>query len=98
MFLSHVSWAQKRVACAGFPLPYFLSGFLGTPLPRRVPVTFIVGPPVFPPRLRPGEEITAEAVSQLHKRFFLSVQDLWNQHKELHADFRNLELAFDGKL
>ena len=71
-------WLQKLTyRWIGFPIPYLLQGFCGTPLGSRSPAWLVVGEPVWPETSKQGEA----AVADLHSRFYRSVEHLWEATK-----------------
>ncbi len=72
-------------------LPLLAVGFLGLPIPRRVPITFIIGDPVA--IADPDEDGAARAsdVDAAHAAYYAEVERLFHAHKA-DAGFPNLRL------
>eukprot|EP01061_Rhynchopus_euleeides_P010851 TRINITY_DN20424_c0_g1_i1.p1 TRINITY_DN20424_c0_g1~~TRINITY_DN20424_c0_g1_i1.p1 ORF type:complete len:899 (+),score=284.18 TRINITY_DN20424_c0_g1_i1:212-2908(+) len=67
-------WTKDRL---GFPIPFFLMGRWGLPLPRRKQVILAVGAPLSPST----EPTSPESVNDLKMRYYAAVQDLFNEFK-----------------
>jgi len=51
----NIPWLQKwTYKMVGFPIPYLLVGRWMSPLPRKVPLQYVVGEPIPPPKVAPG--------------------------------------------
>jgi len=78
----------------GFPIPYLLVGrWLLTPLPRKVPLMYIVGEPIPPPNIRPSDSNFEEELNKLHQKFFGSLVDLFHKHKHDHPFYTNARVV-----
>ncbi|RMZ55327.1 hypothetical protein APUTEX25_003465, partial [Auxenochlorella protothecoides] len=63
-----LQWTYKRL---GFPVPYLIVGRWGlTPFPQPTGLRFIIGEPIPPVELGPGEEPTQEQVDTVHAAFY----------------------------
>ena len=50
-------WTYKWI---GFPIPYLLVGrWLVSPLPKKVPLLYVVGEPIRPPRISAGKVLNS---------------------------------------
>lgn len=50
----------------GFPIPYLLVGRWGlSPLPKKVPLMYIVGEPIEPPKIQPGNSCQTPSTPKL---------------------------------
>uniref|UniRef100_A0A1D2A7N3 Diacylglycerol O-acyltransferase n=1 Tax=Auxenochlorella protothecoides TaxID=3075 RepID=A0A1D2A7N3_AUXPR len=73
-----LQWTYKRL---GFPVPYLIVGRWGlTPFPQPTGLRFIIGEPIPPVELGPGEEPTQEQVDTVHAAFYDAMQALWHKH------------------
>ncbi len=63
----------------GIPVPFLMLGAYGLPVPRRVPVSVAVGPPVHP--LQRCQNPTPEQVQELQQRYFDALQLLFDEFK-----------------
>jgi hypothetical protein len=63
----------------GIPVPFLVLGAYGLPLPRRVPVSVAVGPPVHP--LQRCHDPTPQQVTELQQRYFDALQRLFEEFK-----------------
>jgi diacylglycerol O-acyltransferase 2, plant len=87
-------WLQRLTyRLIGFPIPYLLLGYWGLPLSRRSPAWLVVGEPVWPDESKSG----AEAVDDLHRRFYESVQRLWETTKSQAPGYERHRLVFDSQ-
>ena len=74
-------WTAKRL---GFPIPFWPGGYLRVlPLPEPVPLTFVVGPILWPSDvgLQPRQQVTAQHVEALHARYYSALRDIFEAHK-----------------
>lgn len=71
------SWWLAFARRIGF-LPMMIWGQWGTPMPRRVPLTVVVGAPIRVPKTA---DPTPEQVEALLTRFIDSLQALFDKHK-----------------
>ena len=79
-------WTYKVL---GFPVPFLIGGRAGfLPLPSKTGVRFVVGRPIEPPAVLPGEDISEAAVAELHKAFYDEAERVWNAHR---GDFPGYE-------
>jgi len=62
----------------GIPVPFFPYGLFGFPIPRPVPVTVVFGRPILVERV---EEPTQEEVRKLSKKYFESIQEVFDKNK-----------------
>ncbi|CAK4651788.1 hypothetical protein LEN26_016229 [Aphanomyces euteiches] len=69
-------WFIKRFA---LPCPHYPHGWLGLPIPHRVPVPVVVGEPL---RVTQVEHPTKEQVDALHAMYYESLKALFHQHKD----------------
>jgi len=79
---------QKRM---GFALPMFCGLTLAPWLPKRLPTTTVVGPPVRPPSQFTGAEPSQDAVKALHLQYCEALRQLFDAHKADHGA-ANVEL------
>lgn len=83
-------WSYKVL---GFPLPFLIGGRLGfLPLPARTGLRFVIGTPIEPPALAPGEAPSEQDVDALHAAFYSQVERLFVQHKEGFPGYENVRL------
>eukprot|EP00210_Caulerpa_lentillifera_P002989 g2854.t1 len=69
----------------GFPIPYLLVGrWALSPLPKKVPLMYIVGEPIPPPKINSDDPNYEEELNQFHKKFFTALLELFEQHKMDH--------------
>ncbi|GMH39261.1 hypothetical protein BSKO_07159 [Bryopsis sp. KO-2023] len=82
----------------GFPIPYLLVGRWGfSPLPKKVPMLFVIGEPIQPPPLDPGSAISLEAVQALHEQYYKSLVELFNRYKAEHPYYSKTDVLLkDG--
>jgi len=64
----------------GFPFPFFMLGKFGLPIPRRTPLTLVVGAPVFPKAQNASPSL--EEVEELQMRYFDTLEVLFEEHKD----------------
>jgi 1-acyl-sn-glycerol-3-phosphate acyltransferase len=62
----------------GIPVPFFPYGLFGFPIPRPVPVTVVFGRPIVVDKV---EEPTQEEVRKLAKKYFESIQEVFDKNK-----------------
>lgn len=87
-------WLQRLTyKLIGFPIPYLLHGFWGTPLSKRSPAWLVVGEPVWSDSRKSG----AEAVDDMHSRFYAGVEQLWMKTRSKAPGYENHRLVFDSK-
>ena len=72
-------------------LPLLAVGFLGLPIPRRVPITFIIGDPVAVADPDKDGAARASDVDAAHAAYYAEVERLFHAHKA-DAGFPNLRL------
>lgn len=78
----------------GFPIPYLLVGRWGfSPLPKKVPMLFVVGEPIRPPTIDPGSPIEQETVDALHDTYYKSLLELFHQFKDRHPYYKKTEMV-----
>lgn len=72
----------------GFPVPFVLCGrWFFTPFPRKTPLVYVIGKPLLPPAVSPGQQVELAAVDELHKQYYDSLVDLFNRYKHLHPEY-----------
>ena len=80
-------------------MPYLLTGWCFTPLPKRLPCISVVGEPVHSlPMTDPNGVVTQEAIDEMHQRYYAAVKKLWAVSRELHPMYKDFVLQFDGNL
>ncbi|GAB5035097.1 diacylglycerol acyltransferase [Nannochloropsis oceanica] len=62
----------------GIPVPFFPYGLFGFPIPRPVPVTVVFGRPI---PVEKVEQPTQEEVRKLSKKYFESIQEVFDKNK-----------------
>jgi len=72
-------------------LPLLAVGFLGLPIPRRVPITFIIGDPIAVADPDDDGAARASDVDAAHAAYYAEVERLFHAHKA-DAGFPNLRL------
>jgi len=79
----------------GFPFPYFMAGRWGlSPLPRAVPLLYVVGDPIPPPPLpAPGAPAADADVDALHAAYFAALGELFAAHRHEHPEYADAELV-----
>lgn len=77
----------------GFPVPFILGGrwFL-SPLPKRVPLKYILGDPITPPPHKPGSPVDESAVELLHQQYFSTLKAMYEEHAPSHPSFQDVPL------
>eukprot|EP00210_Caulerpa_lentillifera_P003438 g3281.t1 len=69
----------------GFPIPYWLVGrWAVSPFPKRVPLMYIVGEPIPPPKIQPEDPNYEAELNAFHQRFFTALLELFEKHKKDH--------------
>eukprot|EP00658_Telonema_sp_P-2_P052298 TRINITY_DN4050_c0_g1_i14.p1 TRINITY_DN4050_c0_g1~~TRINITY_DN4050_c0_g1_i14.p1 ORF type:complete len:851 (+),score=113.39 TRINITY_DN4050_c0_g1_i14:173-2725(+) len=83
------SWFLKRV---GFGFPVLPIGWLGLPLPRKVPLTVVVGSPVFPDPSMTDHTNTAH-VEAFAALYFHQLRRLFYRHR-VDSGFADMDLIY----
>jgi 2-acylglycerol O-acyltransferase 2 len=84
-------WTYRRL---GFPVPFLLAGWLRvTPLPAKTGLRYVVGCPIDPPQLAPGEEPSDAQVEALHSAFYDEVERLFLRHRKTFPGYKNIPLV-----
>lgn len=83
------SWFLKRV---GFGFPVLPMGWLGLPLPRRVPLTVVVGSPIYPDPAKTDHE-NPEHVEAFAELYFSQLRRLFFRHRE-DSGFPDMQLYY----
>eukprot|EP00879_Flechtneria_rotunda_P007790 GHRR01008163.1.p1 GENE.GHRR01008163.1~~GHRR01008163.1.p1 ORF type:complete len:462 (+),score=163.26 GHRR01008163.1:336-1721(+) len=78
----------------GFPVPFILCGrWFVTPFPHKIPLVYVIGKPLRPPKYKAGQPMKAEDVDCLHKQYYDSLADLFVRYKHLHPDFAEARMV-----
>eukprot|EP01062_Namystynia_karyoxenos_P073673 TRINITY_DN70496_c0_g1_i1.p1 TRINITY_DN70496_c0_g1~~TRINITY_DN70496_c0_g1_i1.p1 ORF type:complete len:1348 (+),score=397.50 TRINITY_DN70496_c0_g1_i1:106-4149(+) len=80
-------WFLRKL---GFGYPHFPYGRCYLPVPRRRPLTVIVGKPLIVERV---ENPTAEQVAELHARYYDALQDMYKRNAAAAGCARELVMA-----
>lgn len=79
-FMLPKKWGSRMARTLRFA-PALAWGYFGTPVPKRVPVTIVVGAPLEMPKVPKGQEPSAELVGQQLDRFISELKTLFEKHK-----------------
>jgi 2-acylglycerol O-acyltransferase 2 len=78
----------------GFPIPYMMAGRWGvSPLPRQVPLVYVVGEAIEPPALGEGGVVEQAALDELHAKYFNSLQALFDKYKGRHSEYKDAQMV-----
>lgn len=73
-------WTYKML---GFPIPFLIGGRFGfLPFPSKHGLKFVIGKPLKPPKVQPGEKPTEQQVDEYHAMFYTKMKSLWNEHRK----------------
>ncbi len=73
---------------------FLLAGWgRAAPLPARTGLRFVVGAPLDPPRLAPGEEPSEGQVAALHAAFYDEVQRLFERQQKTFPGYEDIPLV-----
>lgn len=84
-------WTYRRL---GFPIPFLIGGKAGfLPFPSRAGLKYVIGKPIEPPLLAPGEQPSEEQVAELHDRFYSAAERLWTEHRKDFPGYENIPVV-----
>lgn len=90
-------WPKLQMATYrifGFPIPYLLVGRWGfSPLPRKVPLLFIIGKPITPPKVHSGSKVAEKDVDHLHEQYYKELVNMFHKYKDKHDHYNNTNVV-----
>ena len=81
----------------GSAVPFVLTGWRGLPFPARTGMRCVIGEPIPPPALAPGDSPTQQQVDALHAAFYAQVRRLWEKHREGFPGYEDVQLVLTDR-